>query len=94
MDSQEFLRIWIWHKRGGREFTDQRNRERGGKTMEGGAHREEEAEELTQERVTGARRRRSPPVSRGRGWSSGELRRGREQRMKGLWLSSGWRPIF
>jgi hypothetical protein len=36
-----------------------------GKTKEGGAHREEEAEEPKQERVTGARRRRSPPVSRG-----------------------------
>jgi hypothetical protein len=38
-----------------------------GKTMEGGAHREEEAEEPTQKRVMGARRRRSPPVSRGGG---------------------------
>jgi hypothetical protein len=45
-------------------LTDQRNRERG-KPMEGGAHREEEAEVPTLEKVTGERRRRSPPVSRG-----------------------------
>jgi hypothetical protein len=85
LDSLEFTEFWIWAQKGGiGELTAQRDGEREGAQWRDVLTREEEAEKPMQERDTGARRRRSPPVSRGRGWSLGELRRGREQRMKGL----------
>jgi hypothetical protein len=65
MDSQEFIRIWDWIKEVELRLTDQRNREREGRQWREDLTERRRAEVPTLEKVTGARHRRSPPVSRG-----------------------------
>jgi hypothetical protein len=93
-DSQSFDKILNLAIKGWKGVHCTTEEQRGGKS-EGGraAHREEEAEVPTLEKVIGARRRRAPPVSRGGNRQRGQRAESIEGK-ESLWLGLGLEAFF